>query len=177
MHFLKMVVLTTIVCSAFPPGQTPSQHVLTKIGQLADSWVDHFIADVLSRENRAASFKNRIARVIKTIDERYVSCQSKLFEGRRKRRNANRFEKSLSSGMFDTTSGRQLKQLSHDPERSNSQIFINLLEWVAENMNDCTGMRKHQLKIKKIGERWMAIFKEVLNKITVSKARKAASRS
>lgn len=177
MYFLKMVVLTTIVSSSFPPGQTPSQHVLQKIGQLADSWVDHFIADVLSRENRAASFKTKIANVIKTIDERYVNCQRKMFEGKRKRRNTAGFEKSVSSGMFDTTSGRQVKQLSHDPERSNSQIFINLLEWVSENMNDCKGVRKHQLKIKSIGDRWMAIYKEVLKKITVSKARKAASRS
>ena len=40
-----------------------------------------------------------------------------------------------------------MKQLSTDPVRSNSQIYVNLKNWVAANMNECPHALKHYNKL------------------------------
>ena len=52
-----------------------------------------------------------------------------------------------SSEQLYDDSGRQMKQLSTDPVRSNSQIYVNLKNWVAANMNECPHALKHYNKL------------------------------
>jgi len=54
---------------------------------------------------------------------------------------------AFSDPLFDTGSGNQVRELSTDPVRSNSQIYINMKAWVALNMQECRHADKHYQKL------------------------------
>lgn len=143
--------------------RTPSQLILQKLSEMAQGWADFYIGNVLNREGRADKFKDRIIKRLEKIDEHYVTCQSKGYE--RRRRRSNKLEANISQGMFDETTGRQIKKLSQDPIRSNAQIFVNIRNWVYRNMADCPQAQRHFDKLGDLEEKWTNVFNTVLQKI------------
>lgn len=143
--------------------RTPSQVILEKLSTMAQGWADFYIGDVLNREGRADKFKERIINRLSKIDEHYVTCKSKGFDRRRKR--SNELENTISDGMFDETTGRQIKKLSNDPIRSNAQIFVNIRNWLWRNMQECPQAQRHFNKLNELEGKWTQVFNSVLKKI------------
>jgi len=157
-----LVLLSSVL--AKPEVRTPSQAILQKLNLLAQDWAEFFIGDVLNRQGRADNFKERIERRLTKLDEHYVTCQSKGYE-RRRRRRSKALTAIVSNDMFDEFSGRQIRELSTDPLRSNAQIFVNIRNWIARNMQECPQALRHFEKMGELQEKWTAVFNTVLKKI------------
>jgi hypothetical protein len=186
---LAITALTTLGNSE-ETQRTPAQVILIKLGQMAEGWTDFFIGNVIERPGRAENFKARMAARIERIEKHYIDCKSKPQRQRKRRSNKlegvapNRFlpikehflifQKRIfslkylnpSSEQLYDDSGRQMKQLSTDPVRSNSQIYVNLKNWVAANMNECPHALKHYNKLSAMQNKWTGVFDDVLKKIT-----------
>lgn len=149
--------------------RTPSQVILGKLNKMGASWADFFIANVIEREGRAEIFKQRLNARLEKIDKHYVECHSKSFQSkRRRRRGIQQFASSPNSEpLHDSTSGRQLSELSNDPVRSNKQIYFNLKAWVIDNMAGCKHQVRHYEKLQQMEKKWNTVFNEVLNKISL----------
>jgi len=162
---LAITALTTLGNSE-ETQRTPAQVILIKLGQMAEGWTDFFIGNVIERPGRAENFKARMAARIQKIEKHYIDCKSK--PQRRRKRRSNKFEGVApnSEQLYDESSGRQMKQLSSDPVRSNSQIYVNLKNWVAANMNECPHALKHYNKLSAMQNKWTGVFDDVLKKIT-----------
>lgn len=162
---LAITALTTLGNSE-ETQRSPSQVILLKLGQMAEGWTDFFIGNVIERPGRAENFKARMNARIQKIEKHYIDCKSK---NRRRKRRSNKFGDGVapnSERLYDESTGRQLKQLSQDPVRSNSQIYVNLKNWVAVNMNECPQATKHYNKLEAMQKKWTGVFDEVLEKIT-----------
>lgn len=133
---------------------------------MAEGWTDFFIGNVIERPGRAENFKARMAARIERIEKHYIDCKSN--PQRRRKRRSNKLEGVApnSEQLYDESSGRQMKQLSTDPVRSNSQIYVNLKNWVAANMNECPHALKHYNKLSAMQNKWTGVFDDVLQKIT-----------
>lgn len=147
---------------------TPSQEILEKLRTMASGWADFYIGNVLNREGRAENFKSTIAKNILKIDADYVDCQSK---GYSRKRRSTKLEEKISAGMFDEASGRQVKQLSSDPIRSNAQIFVNIRNWIYRNMKDCPQAQRHFDRMKYLENKWDKVFDTVLKKVDAKRSR------
>jgi len=162
---LAITALTTLGNSE-ETQRTPAQVILIKLGQMAEGWTDFFIGNVIERPGRAENFKARMAARIERIEKHYIDCKSN--PQRRRKRRSNKLEGVApnSEQLYDESSGRQMKQLSTDPVRSNSQIYVNLKNWVAANMNECPHALKHYNKLSAMQNKWTGVFDDVLQKIT-----------
>lgn len=163
---MKLIILFTASILAIPQVRTPSQLILQKLSTMAQGWADFYIGNVLNRQGRAENFKARIQNRLDKISEHYVTCQSKGYENnkRRKRRSMN-LEVNISAGMFDETTGRQIKKLSNDPIRSNAQIFVNIQNWLYRNMLECPQAQRHYEKLSFLQGKWTTVFNDVLVKL------------
>jgi len=163
---VAITALTTLGNSA-ETQRTPSQVILIKLGQMAEGWTDFFIGNVIERPGRADNFKIRMNSRIAKIEKHYVQCISGESK-RRKRRGAGKLAGVApnSDPLFDEGSGNQVRELSNDPVRSNSQIYINMKAWVALNMQDCRHAEKHYQKLDQMQKKWTGVFDEVLQKIS-----------
>jgi len=165
---LNIVLLAAGVLGLNQSVRTPSQLILQKLSTMAQGWADFYIGEVLNREGRADKFKERIISRLEKIDEHYVNCKSKGFNRRKKRSFA--MENSISDGMFDETTGRQLKKLSNDPIRSNAQIFVNIQNWLWRNMQECPQAQRHFNKLGELSGKWTNVFNDVLKKLDQKRA-------
>jgi hypothetical protein len=162
---MKLILLFTAGILASPQVRTPSQLILQKLSTMAQGWADFYIGNVLNREGRAEKFKERIQNRLDKISEHYVTCQSKGYDSRRRRKRSFGLEINISGGMFDETTGRQVKKLSNDPIRSNAQIFVNIQNWLYRNMLECPQAQRHYEKLTFLQNKWTTVFEDVLAKL------------
>lgn len=150
----------------------PFKVILQKLSDLAQSWSDFYIGNVLNREGRAAKFKETIVKRLSKVDQHYVLCKRGHTndDDSRKRRSYALEAMDFSDGMFDEETGRQVKKLSNDPVRSNDQIFVNLKNWIWRNMNGCPTAERHFKKLTDLQKKWTHVFNTVLKKIDAKRA-------
>lgn len=147
--------------------------ILHKLSDLAQSWAEFYIGNVLSREGRATKFKETIVKRLSKVDQHYTLCKSRGYnkdEDSRKRRSYALEAMDFSDGMFDEETGRQVKKLSNDPVRSNDQIFVNLKNWIWRNMQGCPNAERHFKKLSDLQAKWTKVFNTVLKKIDAKRS-------
>lgn len=151
--------------------RTPSGDILVKLKEMAQGWADFYIGNVLNREGRAEKFKEVIENRLDKIQEHYIICQSKGYDSRRRKKRSFKLESNISGGMFDETTGRQIKKLSSDPIRSNAQIFVNIQNWLYRNMLECPQAIRHYEKLNFLQEKWTTVFNDVLAKLDAKRSK------
>ncbi|CAG5105801.1 Oidioi.mRNA.OKI2018_I69.chr1.g2465.t1.cds [Oikopleura dioica] len=72
---MKISFLLSLAATGTDSQAPNSRMVLTKLSDVAAAWADFYIKDVLSRDNRAENFKQRIKNKTDRIAESYEKCR------------------------------------------------------------------------------------------------------
>jgi len=162
---MKISILLSLAATGTDSVAPNSRLVLEKLTEVASSWADFYIKDVLSRDNRAENFKLRIKKKTDRIASDYEKCLSKPRYNRKRKRRSPGVRELGGGNLFNPDGSKAQNPIPLDPTRSSKQIFNNIRNWIWDNMDGCRQQSRWWHKLGSMEQKWLTIYHEVLEKV------------